>query len=344
MRLLPAFAAALLGTTQAKIYHFSNEVISGEVLVRYISDDVFDAPKVGPLNGSTYDWWYFDAVSSTSNASVVLVLYRSTPGEFPYVLEGSTASVNLFITGKDGIPQYYPIPNLPGRDGAVTISTNGQGASGIWKSTRFSFFGSSDLSSYTVHVNAPVLGLDGTLSLSSRAPAHYPCGPNQPGENLLASPHVGWANAMPDAKAAASFTINGTDIRFTGVGYRDKNWGDQPFGHHVATWYWGHGRLGPFSLVWLDVLHPSGRKYVSGYVAKDGAALNNSCATEAIQVHPWFATLTRNASFPDEFTVVMELADGPLRVTARNRLMIASGATYRRWFGSMSGGIVNQTQ
>ena len=131
MRFLPAFAAALLGTTQAKIYHFPNEVISGEVLVRYISDDAFDAPQVGPLNGSTYDWWYFDAVSSTSIASVALVLYRSTPGGFPYALEGSTASVNLFITRMDGIPQYYPIPNLPGNDGAVTISTDGQGASRV---------------------------------------------------------------------------------------------------------------------------------------------------------------------------------------------------------------------
>lgn len=168
MRFIDAIGAvALLSTAQAEFYHFPNAVVSGDVSVQYVSDNVLDAPKVGSLNGSTYDWWYFDAVSSTSNASVVLILYRSTTGGFPFVLEGSTASVNLFITADDGIPQYYPIANLPGRAGEITISTDGEGACGVWKSTGFSFFGSSDLSSYTVHVNAPLIELNGTLLLSS---------------------------------------------------------------------------------------------------------------------------------------------------------------------------------
>lgn len=164
----------------------------------------------------------------------------------------------------------------------------------------------------------------------------------------MVSPHVGWANAMPDADATASFTINGQDIRFSGVGYHDKNWGDQSFDQHVSTWYWGHGRLGPYSLVWFDVLHPSGRKYASGYVAKNGRVLKNSCATEAVRVHPFrlkkASPLTRNASSPDGFTVTMDLAEGPFRVTVRNRVTSVPGATYRRWLGSISGGIVNQKQ
>ncbi|PLB47357.1 hypothetical protein P170DRAFT_478209 [Aspergillus steynii IBT 23096] len=340
--------AVLLSAAQARFYNFSNEVVGGEVPIQYISDDVFDAPKVDALNGSTYDWWYFDAVSTTTNASVVLVLYRATPGRFPYVLDGSTASVNLFITSDNGTSQYYPIANLPGRNGEVIISTDGQGASGVWESTGFSFFGSADLSSYTVHVNSPALGLNGTLSLSLNAPAHYPCGPNEPGQNLLVSPHVGWANAMPDADAVASFTIKGEDIQFTGVGYHDKNWGDQLFSDHVVTWYWGHGRLGPYSLVWFDVLHPSGRKYVSGYVARDGEVVENSCDTEDVQVQPFgpmvVSPSASDGSSTDGFTVAMELEDGPLRVTVKNRATIVPGKTYRRWLGSMSGGIVDETQ
>ena len=54
------------------------------------------------------------------------------------------------------------------------------------------------------------------------APAHYACGPNLPGQNLEVSPHIGWANAIPDADAVANFTILGRPLQFKGPGYHDK--------------------------------------------------------------------------------------------------------------------------
>jgi hypothetical protein len=42
------------------------------------------------------------------------------------------------------------------------------------------------------------------------------------GANLEVSPHIGWANAMPDANAIADFTILGEKLQFNGVGYHDK--------------------------------------------------------------------------------------------------------------------------
>lgn len=60
------------------------------------------------------------------------------------------------------------------------------------------------------------------MDLLQNAPAHYACGPNQPGVNLEVSPNVGWANAMPDADAVVNFTIGGRALQFNGVGYHDK--------------------------------------------------------------------------------------------------------------------------
>lgn len=54
------------------------------------------------------------------------------------------------------------------------------------------------------------------------APPHYPCGPNEPGQNLEVSPEIGWANAMPDANATVNMVIQGRTLNFTGVGYHDK--------------------------------------------------------------------------------------------------------------------------
>lgn len=36
------------------------------------------------------------------------------------------------------------------------------------------------------------------------------------------SPHVGWANAMPDARAQANFIVRGEEFNVSGVGYHDK--------------------------------------------------------------------------------------------------------------------------
>lgn len=119
-------------------------------------------------------------------------------------------------------------------------------------------------------------------------------------------PNVGWANAIPDAHATVSLTFtpaSGTTsdvatIDFTdGLGYHDKNWGDKPFLQVTSQWYWGHARLGPYSLVWFDVFdvgNPNMTEYFSGYVAVNGTVLASSCLANAVVVRPW----GKNGDFP----------------------------------------------
>ena len=35
-------------------------------------------------------------------------------------------------------------------------------------------------------------------------------------------PGIGWANAVPDAKATVNFEVAGKKLAFSGVGYHDK--------------------------------------------------------------------------------------------------------------------------
>lgn len=57
-----------------------------------------------------------------------------------------------------------------------------------------------------------------------------------------------------------------------------ENWGDIPFNAVVQKSIWGHGRLGPYSIVWSEVTHrATGKLYTAGYVAFDGKVLTYGC-------------------------------------------------------------------
>src|SRR3954452_10827676 len=61
-----------------------------------------DGPKVRPNNATTFDWWYFDAVSKDGLSSIVVVFYLSTDLGFPFLLPLSAVSVDIFVSFDDG--------------------------------------------------------------------------------------------------------------------------------------------------------------------------------------------------------------------------------------------------
>lgn len=187
-----------------------------------------------------------------------------------------------------------------------------------------------------------------------RAPSHYPCGPNIDGIALEVVPHVGWANAVPDAHATVSLAFTSSSDNATiafadGVGYHDKNWGDQAFLASIQQWYWGHARLGPYSLVWFDAFDLGGVEYFSGYVAAEGAegapVAFSSCMAEAVVVRPW----GENSTFPPNVTtglpqgleVVSKLADGGvLRANVTTgTVVVGPESGYARALGRVVGGV-----
>ena len=69
--------------------------------VQFISEEKgLDAPKVIPVNGSAYDWWYFDAVSEDQSHSVVVVFFAAPAAGFPLNRAPATdiLSVYLFVS------------------------------------------------------------------------------------------------------------------------------------------------------------------------------------------------------------------------------------------------------
>lgn len=162
-------------------------------------------------------------------------------------------------------------------------------------------------------------------------------------------PHVYWANALPDATASVAVTFaDGTAMTFAdGVGYHDKNWGDEPFADVVSSWYWGHAHLGPYSLVFFSTIDLDGAEYVSGFVAADGDVEIASCADGVVTLRPWGA----NDTYPPTATsgimqgleAVFDLGDGSelaANVTRGTIVMDYSNSVYIRALGTVTGGIV----
>ncbi|KAJ5283089.1 hypothetical protein N7497_001745 [Penicillium chrysogenum] len=314
-----------------------------------------DAPQIDPINGSVYDWWYFDAVSETNpDDSLVVTFFSSSAEAFPFLDANETSVLNVWLWASfangtvfaDSVPA--TVATVTGPDAAGTNS------SGEWSSTGFSWAAlTENLSQYEITIASEKLQVEGRLTLTSRGPYHLPCGV-QVGRTILEiAPHIGWVNLIPDAVGEVDMKIHGSTLKFRGPGYHDKNWSDQPFIDSVQSWYWGHGRLGPYSIVWFSYLaidDPSNATYVSSYVARDGELLISACDPSILTVRPVGSPGTtggryppRMSDIPDGFRLEYDLgeANGQLKVNVSVRTLVAgNGNDYMRWTGDIVGEVI----
>ena len=174
---------------------------------------------------------------------------------------------------------------------------------------------------------------------------------------------------MPDAVGHVDLTVNGTSVKFSGAGYHDseshfmsritilharpanqriENWGTQPFTSVVGSWYWGHGRLGPYSIVWFDALSPDGTESVSAYVSLDDRIVVAACS--GIRVRPLCGVnYPPKAGDPPPvgFSIEIDLGaanGGLLVVNATSEVILQSNPSYYRAAGTLSGGFAGQKQ
>ncbi|KAK7008216.1 hypothetical protein R3P38DRAFT_3591328 [Favolaschia claudopus] len=283
---LSIFAAVSFAQTR-EIFKISSNLQNANSSAQFTSGPSgLDAPKVHPINASAFDLWYFDVVSTdpSSLASVVIIFTSESPASGPPVLDPTQDSIliaRLWVTFPNGTSW-----TTQAFADSATVVAQENVSSGQWHGTGFSWKGKARPDSgYRIDIDAPDVGVKGYITFAQVAPAHLPCGPISTGQTMQVGPHIGWANAVPDASSTVDLEIDGEKLVFKGLGYHDKNWGDQLFSH-VASWYWGHARVGPYSIVWFDFLDITGEEFVSAYVAKNGRILTASCDLNSLSVRP----------------------------------------------------------
>ncbi|OJJ98932.1 hypothetical protein ASPACDRAFT_1889376 [Aspergillus aculeatus ATCC 16872] len=297
------------------IQAFPTTAQAGPANGRFTScDNAFDSPKVQAANATTYDWC---VTENFTNVDFVQI--------FGTFANGTTFAYFLFA--KD----------------AALVATMGDGSSGRWRGTGVSWDGSPDLSDYLVTLEASHLGFEGTFSMHSVALPHYPCSPKRANQPLEVLPGVGWANAVPDADVTVNMMVQGSPLSFIGTGYHDKtSLIYTPFTTAVGSWYWGHARIGPYSLVRLGALDANQTEYASGYVAYQGQIVHAACG--AMKVRPTGA----NVSFPPQgddalpqgFRIEVDLEEergGVLEAELAANLATLAKPGYGRWIGTVNG-------
>jgi hypothetical protein len=291
--------------------------------------------------------WYFDVVSTHSkNESINVVFYNAGSVGFPGGYDDGPLSVGLSGTFENGTLFAYNLPVTH----KVVIIENEEGLTGDWQGTGAWFAGSS-LSRprivYEVVVDSPDIGVCGKIKLRSVAPPRYSCSRDAPGANELAFLNVGWSNAVPDADATVDFDVDGSRLQFKGLGYHDKNWGLTPFANDVKHTYWGHARVGPYSVVFSDgqipiAGGPNTTEMVSATVSKHGKFVELSCAEKAVVVRPWGGNdaypPTAGSAPPLGLELTFRLGRNDiLRLNVTNNLIIDDEPVYQRFIGSVEG-------
>lgn len=157
-------------------------------------------------------------MSPDLKTSIVIVFYASGSSSLPGSNPSSDVTfISVTATFSNGSTKVVFL----NADEAIVLTTR-DGSSGYYEGTGAAWIGTPDLSSYLITIDSPENGVVGSFELKSIAPAHYPCGPVEAGQNMMVGPNIGWANAIPDAIGIVDVTINGSSLAFTGVGYHDK--------------------------------------------------------------------------------------------------------------------------
>lgn len=194
-------------------------------------------------------------------------------------------------------------------------------------------------------------------SLKQRAPAHFPCdardvvGANQ---NLL--PYLFWANAVPDAEAVVDLTIGSASLQIhDGIGYHDKNWGQKSVITSPKYWDWRHARVGPYAIVWYDLLDYNDIEHAYAYVSKEGEEPFVGCGGNTVKVRQW-GPANMTYTYPptnklgllanNGLLVDYELPSGEklfFNVTTTAIIKTEEGNVYSRGVGDVVGGVVGGT-
>lgn len=106
----------------------------------------------------------------------------------------------------------------------------------------------------------------------------------------------------------------------------------------MRSWYWGHGTLGPYNLVFFDAIDGDGNESVSGYVVRDGEAVGSTCETLRVRPVGTQYPPTLLGPNPEKYAISMDLDDGTeLNATVtRGSTQIDVGG-YARWIGGIEG-------
>ncbi|WWC85462.1 uncharacterized protein L201_000325 [Kwoniella dendrophila CBS 6074] len=328
-----------------KNYIFPSTSIDGIARIdTKIGNQALDRPYITRHNSSSYEWWYFDAISSDGQSSIVITSFVS-----PLDTYENQSGLQLLVQIVSPQGGLYDDTIEYDKDEKLYISTKGDTSNGILNNGDFSWIGKSDLSEYTLNLNLPKYNISGTINLFSLAKPFVGCGPAQKDANTSIFWFFNWINVIGDAVAVVDIAVGDQKVAFTGNGYHDKNWGPVSFIPYVHHWYWGHGRVGEYSVVWSKMFLNDNTTKAGGWISKNDKIILSACFEndDSVVIKPLGNNITdppkkaNNTHNIQGFDITINTGNeqGIFQFQLKKNIRINGElGTYARWIGNFTGG------
>ena len=176
-------------------------------------------PKMTHLNASTWELWYFDAVSAFSDAAITVSFFWD--GSQSALGKGSlrTKLTAIWPDGSafhtENFAEKSTVESCP--EEAIKAYWGGEGESTLFELTH-------DLRE--ARVDLELAAVQGTMSLSSLAPAFKADDASDSSAEVspLFASTIYWLQSIPRASVDVNFTIDGRELSFSGIGGHDRFW------------------------------------------------------------------------------------------------------------------------
>lgn len=217
------------------------------------NDDVFHNLR---KNGS-YEWWYFDGVSTDSEYSFVIIFFVGIPMSATYItsytnkdfpldpMENCGISVNLYHKNKR---IFTTLQEGTGKERDFSLTK----CQGVFRANSFSY--NEETSSYILTIDTSNEDSPSTLkgNFTFNIPSVIESTHCDPTDHL-------WTLVAPRATFSASIEVyeykqKVLQEQINGFAYHDHNCGVEPLHLHFSQWYWGNIHSEKYSLVFYDVL------------------------------------------------------------------------------------------
>ena len=205
----------------------------------------------------TFEWWYFDAHLDDGAKLVVVLLTK----DFTNLKQPLSPMIRIDLTRPDGTSVSRLVELA-----AETFSASAETCEVRIGDNVFA----GDLHTYTIRARVEDVEVD--VTLTGQVPAWRPETGfwlfGEQGEHYFA-----WLPSVPHGRVGATYTVAGTSVSATGVGYHDHNWGNASMLELMHHWYWARGAAGPYSVIASYITAQKGYGYAELPVfmlARDG--------------------------------------------------------------------------
>lgn len=258
-----------LGVENCSVHRITSETVEGDVefytdLKRHPEFHRFDS-----LNGTTWDYWFFDGVSPDSETAFTIAFFRDGAG----APKGKTNSLAMMEARlPDGelhtAKQYFDESVLKECDSGAVKSVWRSSSSGEEEAALITFEISESMDKAVVAINTPTV--QGTLNLQSRSNPRFANGEPYPSEaaDAFLVPGLSWIQPVPGGDVDVDLQVNGKAMAFSGAGGHERFWATHTWLQLAQGWQFLRFRVGPYILSFCNIisdLHP-GVTYPSVYL------------------------------------------------------------------------------